>query len=210
MGFFEYDAYERVRQQLRPDLRCAVAIEFELGWRAQSEVLTLERRQVDLVAGRSGSTWGARRTTTAGRCRCPRDLQAEITAQIERVRALELKTGRVIPYLFPHFQNSNRVVAGDRLRDFNLAWRNSCDRAGYPGTLRHDLRWTAVRNLVNAGLSERVAMTVTGHKTRSVFDRYHIVSPADLQDAARKLAAHRPTIARNTVIRLASTGSGSR
>ena len=48
----------------------------------------------------------------------------------------------------------------------------------------------SLRNMVKRRVPERVAMTVTGHKTRAVFDRYHIVSPSDLQDAARRLAGH--------------------
>ncbi len=72
--------------------------------------------------------------------------------------------------------------------DFRKSWISTCKDASLIGMLRHDCRWSEVCNMVNLGIPERVAMSVAGHKTRSMFDRYHIVSPSDLQEAARKLA----------------------
>jgi integrase len=183
-GFFEPDQFDAVRRLLRPDHQLAVSIAHAFGWRMQSEVLTLERRQVDLEAGTLRLEPGTTKNDDGRVVYLTPELKASIVAQLERVRSLERETGHIIPYLFPHLRGPHQ---GKRVQDFKRAWKTACVKAGCPGMLRHDFRRTAVRNMVNLGVPERVAMKVSGHRSRTVFDRYHIVSPGDLQEVARKL-----------------------
>jgi integrase len=183
-GFFEWEQYEAVRRYLQPDHQVATAIAHTYGWRMQSEVLTLERRQLDLRAGILRLEPGTTKNDDGRVVYLTPELTSLLAAQVERVRALEREMGQIIPYLFPHLKGVHR---GKRIQDFKRAWQTACEKAGCARMLRHDFRRTAVRNMVNLGVPERVAMKVSGHRSRTVFDRYHIVSPGDLQEVARKL-----------------------
>ena len=59
-----------------------------------------------------------------------------------------------------------------RILAFTKAWKTATVAAGCPGRIPHDMRRTAVRNMIRRGVPERVAIELAGHKTRSVFDRY--------------------------------------
>jgi integrase len=80
---------------------------------------------------------------------------------------------------------------GNPVRVFRTTWKNVCTRAGVPGLLFHDLRRTAARDLRRAGVTENVTMAIGGWRTRSMFDRYAIVTEDDITDAVRKLETDR-------------------
>jgi len=143
------------------------------------------------------------RTTAAGRKLEWRDV--ELAACVIRLRpeVSKNKDGRLLPLKGELLEVIERAAEHRRLDcvyvfhvdsqpigDFRKAWKAACKTAGLGGLIVHDLRRSAVRNMVRTGIPERVCMALSGHKTRNVFDRYNIVSEADLVAAADRLSQH--------------------
>jgi integrase len=115
------------------------------------------------------------------------------------------------------FHRSGRPVG-----EFRKTWMSACKAAGLAVTverdgkkvdraarLPYDLRRTAVRNMVRGGTDPAIAMKISGHRTRAVFDRYSIISEDDIRAAMKKTVAYVASLpAVSNVVPLRSVEAG--
>jgi integrase len=178
-GFFEHGDFLALRDALPEYLRGLVTFGYKTGWR-KTEIQTLTWGQVDLDQGIVRLEPGDTKNDEGRTIYLDEELMEVFKRQWEKRRAGK----KILPYVF-----TNREGA-DAIRDFRDAWDKACDEAQIGKRLFHDFRRTAVRNMVRSGIPERVAMMISGHKTRSVFERYNIVNDTDLRQAAARQEAY--------------------
>ncbi len=178
-GFLGEIEYLALREALPAPLNHVLAFAYAYGWR-KSEILALTWDRVDLQAGTVRLDPGTTKNDEGRTVVLTPELHGLLRHLWEETRSLVERKGAAIPWVFHRL--------GKQVRDFRGAWESACTKTGLAGKIPHDLRRTAVRNMIRRGIPERVAMMISGHKTRSVFDRYNIVSEGDLREAARKLA----------------------
>ncbi|WP_246317717.1 tyrosine-type recombinase/integrase [Desulfoluna butyratoxydans] len=180
-GFFEHDEFERLRKHLPPHLKPIVTMGYKTGWR-MTEILTLPWTQVDRHNGcarvEADITKGDEARTIY--------FDSELKALIDELWDKRKQRRSFCPYVFVNRKGTDRNYRFDR------AWATACRKAGVD-RIFHDLRRTAVRNMVRAGVPEGIAMKISGHKTRSVFERYNIVNDEDLKRAAKQQEAYLET-----------------
>ena len=204
-GFFADAEFRALIVNLPDYLRDFVRFGYLTGWR-RGEIASLRWEDVegDVIRLRAENAKNGepRSVTLSGEL-------GEIVKRRKAKRQVKTKSGVVLAAFIFHRE-------GKPVGDFRKAWATGCVAANlgrfvcdgcnqtvnghrceecnrearYTGRIFHDLRRTAVRNMVRAGVPERIAMTISGHKTRSIFDRYNIVNEADLRDAMQRVQDH--------------------
>jgi integrase len=173
-GFFEHDQFQAIKNALPEELKPLATFAYHTGWR-KGEILKLTWDKVDMKQGIVRLDPGETKNDEARTLYMDEELWKEM-------RMLHSKRRIGCPYVFHR--------NGMPVRDFRDSWDSACAQAKVEGKFFHDFRRTAIRNMVRAAVPERVAMKISGHKTRSVFDRYNIVSDEDLREAARRHQAY--------------------
>ncbi len=196
-GYRSWQEFVKVRALLPPHARIPVTIEYWLGTR-EGETMSLEWAQVYLdhqkrnveirLASETTKTEEERVAVMGG------DLYDVLAAWYKQTSDLHPDCRWVCH------------LNGRKLASIKSSWRTACVKAGlgrfenpkgrfvgnrrYRGALIHDFRRTAVSNMEDAGVPRKVAMAISGHKSDSVYRRYHIVKRSDLVEAGRRLLEH--------------------
>jgi integrase len=163
-----------VRAQLPPPYQDVLDFAYHSGWRRR-EITELSWPEIDWKGGVIRLD-PARSKTGVGRV-------LPITSALRTV-LLRRRKRRVDdqPLVFHR--------DGIPVRTWKTCWAKACSAAKLPGRYLHDCRRTAARNYIRAGVPERVAMALLGHRTRNIFDRYNVVCERELHDAGERLAAY--------------------
>ncbi len=173
-GFFEAEEFARLLPVLPDYLQPLCIFGYRTGWRFK-EITSLTWDRVDLKVGVVRLEPGE---TKSGEGRT-----LYLDSELKELLKEQLSQRRLgCPFVFHR--------DGLEIKNYYKSWRKACADAGLAGKLFHDFRRTAVRNMIRAGVPERVSMSVSGHRTRSVFDRYNVVNEDDLRRAAELQEAY--------------------
>jgi len=189
-GFFEYSEYASVRDKADDDFKPVIIFGYHSGCRIM-EIISLTVDKVDLAQGTVRFDDTKNETT--------REICFSGIPELREAIENRMRERSECPWLFPQKDGKQFTTY-----TYQRAWLKACIEAGFfkevickdqqkikvATKLFHDFRRTAIRNMVRSGVSESVAMQISGHKTRSVFDRYNITSSRDLKEASKKMGAY--------------------
>lgn len=175
-GFFSRAEFDRVYSHLPSELADFALFGYLTGWR-KSEIASLTWSDVEdsviRLRGEHSKNREARSVVIAG----------ELPTLIDRRKQARIASGVLTALVFHR--------DGAPIVEFRKSWASACKAAGVSGKLFHDLRRTAVRNMVRSGVPQNVAMKISGHKTASMFRRYDIANEEDLRQAMESLERYR-------------------
>lgn len=180
-GFFERDEFLSIRGRLPDHAKIPVTIAFYTGMRS-GEIFSLRWDQIKLneneEAGKIMLESGQVKNKTQRTIFFNDDLY-RVLARAKKIRDERYPR---CPWVCHR--------KGERLKSIRRTWRTTTEAVGLEGMRMHDFRRTGIRDMVSAGVPEKVAMTISGHKTRSVFDRYNIVNETNLKTAAEMIRVY--------------------
>jgi integrase len=169
-GFIEREQYDALLAELPEWLKPVLTFAFQTGWRKE-EILGLKWEYIDMKE---------RQITLPGRMsknKHARPIYADdvVYSILKEQQKNQFKDGaRTFPYVFYRMRSTGgsrterkENMHPERIGEIKKVWAAACKKAGLEGLLFHDLRRSAIREMVRSGYSERVAMEISGHKTRS-------------------------------------------